>query len=313
MTSKSSRHLLDERAIGILSAVVTALCWAVLAIGLKMALKYTDSGTIVWMRMVIASAVLLIGYLVTSPGQLRILKHLPLLGLLAGVCLAANYFGYMKGVELTSPSNAQIMIQAETMALIVIGIFYFKERPSPLQGLGFVIASLGFGLFFWDQIRVAVANQAHFIEGNLWIAMAAVTWAVFATCQKILTKLWTPQQINLLIYLLSTIVLAPLADFSNLTTWSWTDHGLMLFLGLNTVLAYGALGEALKRIPASQASVIIAANPLLTIAIMTFLRYQKVQWIEADLIDWRGYLGSALVVVGVIFAVRQPKDQSLEK
>ncbi|MCB0386153.1 MAG: DMT family transporter, partial [Bdellovibrionales bacterium] len=188
------------------------------------------------------------------------------------------------------------------------GIFYFRERPSPLQGLGFGLAAMGFSLFFWDQILIAVAHQDRFLAGNLWILMAAATWALFATLQKILTRIWTPQQINLLIYILATFVLAPVADFDVLPKLGIGAWALLVFLGVNTLIAYGALGEALKRIPASHVSVIISANPLLTITIMTVLRYQQVQWIETDLIDWRGYLGATLVVTGVICAVRKAKD-----
>lgn len=120
--------------------------------------------------------------------------------------------------------------------------------------------------------------------------------------------MWTPQQINLLIYILAVFVLAPLADFKILPDLGIGAWALMIFLGVNTLVAYGALGEALKRIPASHVSVIISANPLLTITIMTILRYQQVQWIETDIIDWRGYMGATLVVTGVICAVRKAKD-----
>lgn len=139
---------MSERSIGLLCATTTALCWAVLAIGLKYALQFADSGTIVWFRMIVASLLLVTYYLIKKPDHLKILKQLPMLGVVAGLCLSANYYGYMKGVELTSPSNAQIMIQMAPMSLILIGIFYFRERPSPLQGLGFGLAALGFSLFF---------------------------------------------------------------------------------------------------------------------------------------------------------------------
>ena len=299
---------LPTRSLGLLFAAGTALCWGVLAIGLKYALQFADSGSIVWFRMVVAAVLLGTYYLSFNRGQLKILKSLPGLGLVAGLCLSANYFGYMKGVELTSASNAQIMIQMAPMSLILIGILYFKERPSPLQGLGFLLAGCGFALFFWDQIGLAVTNQDRFLTGNLWIVMGAATWALFATFQKILTRVWTPQQINLLIYLLSSLVLAPLADFPTIAELSLGGWALMIFLGVNTLFAYGALGEALKRAPASHVSVIISTNPLLTITIMTILHYQQVQWIETDIINWRGYVGAGLVVTGVICAVRRPKD-----
>ncbi|MCB0387052.1 MAG: DMT family transporter, partial [Bdellovibrionales bacterium] len=98
---------MSERTVGLLCATTTALCWAILAIGLKFTLQFADSGTIVWVRMVVAATLMLGYYLLKKPDHLKILKQLPLLGILAGLSLSANYFGFMKGVELTSPSNAQ--------------------------------------------------------------------------------------------------------------------------------------------------------------------------------------------------------------
>lgn len=299
--------LVQERSKGLLMASTTALSWAALAIGLKLALSYSSPGTIVWFRMLVAFIGLTSIYLLRSPKQLRILWHPPILGIFAGVCLAANYFGYMKGVELTSASNTQIMIQTGPLTLILIGIFYFKEIPTRQQTIGFLVAATGFFFFYWDQILAAAENSEQFILGDLWIAMAALTWALFATFQKILSPNWTPQQINILIYTIATLALLPLSDTSEMATWSWPVWLLMLALGLNTIIAYGALGEALKRIPASQVSLIISLNPLLTLLLMAGLAFAEVTWIAPEPIDWRGYLGALLVVSGVALAVSRKR------
>ena len=50
----------EQRGKGLLLAGITALCWSVLAIGLKQALLFTSSGNIVALRMMISFAFLLI-------------------------------------------------------------------------------------------------------------------------------------------------------------------------------------------------------------------------------------------------------------
>lgn len=304
-----SRLTLTPQRKGHLFALVTALSWAVLAIGIKYALEYVSVGTIAGIRMSVAFFSLFTWYVIKNPSQLKILKSLPLLGVAAGVCLGVNYFGFMKGVELTSASNTQIMIQLAPMSLILIGVFYFKETPSPRQAIGFISALSGFLLFYWDQILVAVDNQDQFFEGNLWILLAAATWAFFATFQKLLTKTWTPQQVNLIIYLIATLILLPTAtvtEFFEMSGFLWL---LIILLGVNTIVAYGCLGEALKRAPASHVSVIISANPLGTLLIIAIMSNFEVEFIRHEQVNWRGYVGALLVVSGVILTVIQSQNR----
>lgn len=291
-------------------SVITAISWAVLAIALKYALHFASSGTIVWIRMAVAFLCLLAYYAIRGRGKLSILVQPPFIAIVAGLGLALNYWGYMKGVELTNASTAQIMIQLAPMTLVLIGIFYFKETPSSLQTLGFISALCGFGLFYWDQVLVHTTDHAQFTEGNIWIIIAAAGWALFAAIQKVLLSRFSAQQFNMLIYGISVLALAPLAHFAEMLNWSPWVWVLMIAMGLNTLIAYGALSEAIKRIPASHVSIIITANPLLTIFLMAVMTYIEVHWIEPEPIDWRGYLGAALVVCGVALTVWK-KRQSL--
>ncbi len=288
-------------------AATTALSWAFLAIALKFSLQYFSSGTIVWVRMSVATALLLAGFALFKRSYLEVLKNPPWLGLLGGVMMAGNYFGFMKGVELTSASNAQVMIQLAPMGFAFSSIYLFNERPGPWQFAGLMTAVFGFAFFYWDQILVSVVNIDRFQEGNLWLFFAAITWMIFALAQKQLLKTQAPQKLNLLIYAISTILLWPTVEWSELNHLTLTSAGLLVFLSFNTIVAYGALSEAIRRIPATHVSVIIAMNPLLTLVIMTYLTQMQVTWISGEPIHWRGFLGAVLVVTGVVVVVTSPK------
>ncbi len=284
-------------------AVLTALCWAVLAIGLKLALHTFSSGSIVWMRLIFAFALLLVAFTWKRRHWLEILRHPPWRGVLAGALIAFNYFGFMKGIELTTASNAQILIQLAPLSFAVISIILYREHPTLFQVIGMLIALTGFGFFYWDQMLVSWDRLESFQIGNLWILGAAASWAGFALLQKELTKTYKPQQFNLLIYAVAALLLLPTATFSEMQNVSFLPWVLVLFLAVNTVIAYGALSEALTRIPASHVSMIIAVNPLLTLAIMTYLTRMNVGWIHGEPVGWRGLVGALLVVVGVISTV----------
>lgn len=295
---------------GYLFAALTAVCWAVLAVALKYTVQHVSAGTIVWFRMFVAFFGLSIIFAFYKPKLLKQTFKIPPLAYIAGIFLSANYFGYMKGVELTTASNTQIVIQTGPLLLVFIGIFYFKEKIKAYQIFGLITALFGYGLFYWDQLLVSLSNVEQYLAGNTWILMGAITWAIYASLQKIVAKQWNPQQINLAIYFTSTLVLLPLVDFhefKNLSLGMWV---LMIFLGLNTLIAYGSLGEALKRIPSYQLSPIITLNPLLTLLIVGILTQFEVDWYQPEPLNWRGYIGAFFVIIGVILTVTKLKKNN---
>ncbi len=220
--------------------------------------------------------------------------------ILGGLFLAYNYFGYMKGLEITTATNAQIMIQLGPLGLLFLGVFYFKETLTKKQYIGIFIALMGFILFNWDQI----SKVDGYVGGNIWIILAALTWALFAGLQKIeMAKSWSPQEFNIIVYLVCTVALYPMADLSELAHLSWTQYLILFSLGLNTLVAYGCFAEAIHRIPASVVSLIITCNPLLTILIVSLFAYFNYELIPFEPIEWLGYAGAILVVFGVGTAV----------
>ena len=94
-------------------------------------------------------------------------------------------------------------------------------------------------------------NLQIYFYGNLWIVFASATWAVFAVLQKKLSRIYSPQQLNVLTYAVAAVSLSALADFSGLAQLSFPQWLVLIALGFNTIIAYGCLGEALKRAPAS--------------------------------------------------------------
>lgn len=300
---------LTQRQKGLLAAILTATCWSFLAILLKVALKYSDSYTIVWYRMVVAFSFLSFWILKKESHQsFKVLIQAPGLLLVAALCLAFNYAGFMQGVHYTSPANAQIFIQTGPLLLAISGVIFFKERLSLVQSLGFVFCVAGFSLFFLDRQTTINKQPNEFFTGLAWILMAAATWAVFASIQKKLFNFWSSNQINLYIYFISTLLFLPLVDWDTLFQLPLWVHCLYLFLGFNTLLAYGCLSVALKNLPATQVSPIITMNPLLTLILLIIIEKMNWQIIPDDPIHWKGYLGALFAVIGVIFVVvKSPK------
>ena len=156
-------------------------------------------------------------------------------------------------------------------------------------------------------------NDVHYFVANRWVMFAAVVWVLYMICQKGLSLKYPAQAINLLIYGVATIVLIPLVEWEGLLKSGFAGWLLLIVLGLNTLLAYGALAEAVECIPLSLISILITLNPLITLGGMWLLTTLGIGALPAENISWSGYLGGIIAVSGVVLVVTSPnKYESLD-
>jgi len=290
--------VLSNQAKGLLCAAGTALCWGVLAIILKNALVFADSETIVAFRMIFAFVFLSTYFLFTNKKAFDLIRKPPPLLLFGCLGLAANYLGFMKGVAYSSASNAQIMIQTGPIMLMLSGFLIYKEGLKALQMIFIGVAVLGFVFFFKDQSNLA--SGENLALANIWILAAAVTWVGYSLVIKhFTTRGYSANELNLLVFFVCSLALCSQINYSALSGFGFYEWGLLLILGLNTLVAYGLFGAALKLAPASQVSIIITLNPILTLAIIAF-GGAYFSFIPQEPVSTTGYIGAALVIIGVI-------------
>ncbi len=288
---------------GLILAVTTALFWGLLAIGLKMALAFFDSYTIVWIRFATAALMMVGYYSVKNRAALNIFKKPPLALVAAALLLGINYIGFMQGVNYSDPATAQILIQLGAVTLGVLGFILFKEKITTIRLVGFTTALIGFAFFYYHQFTIAHVDKATFNKGIVWLVVAAWSWTGYAILSKILVRKHAPQQINMFIYTIPAILFTPLADFASFhQEFPWWIWPLMFFLCINTVIAYGALAEAFKYAEANQISIIITLNPIITFLCLEIMLALNIDWIPIPNFDAFTYIGALLVITGAVVA-----------
>ncbi len=288
---------------GILLAGTTALFWGVLAIILKYTVAYVHPYSIVWIRYLIAFLAMMAWFLVTDKKKLSIIARPPVLLLAGAFFLAMNYIGYMQGITYSGPENAQILIQLGPILLAVAGIVFFRERLSFRQFIGFMVTGIGLVLFFRDQFSHAIVSKSNYRISVIYIVFAAISWSIYAVFQKKLVRTWPSQQLNLVIFGLPVLLFLPFVQFSDFVNLSFYKWLILLFLGMNTVIAYGAFAACLKYIEANKASIIITLNPIITFLVIAILTQWNVKWISRENVTIFGFIGAAFVLTGAILAI----------
>ena len=287
--------------------------WGVLAIALKIASKVIDSPTIVWFRFSLAFSGMFVWMAFRNPKGLQILYKPSWLIVISSLALSWNYIGFMLGIQYTSPSNAQVAIQAGPVLLAVFGIFFFREKISPIQGFGFILAILGFWIFYRQHISASVGQEGEYTKGMLITLTGAVAWAVYAALQKRLVLKYSVGMLNVFIFGLPVLLYLPFVNFASLAHLSIGYWALLVFLGANTLISYGCLSLALKYLEAGKVSIIIVLNPIITIILMGILTWMQVSWIAGEHFSVLSIAGALIALAGAILVVRKKKKSEDRK
>ena len=286
---------------GTLLSSVTALLWGILPIILKISLQGFTSGTIAWFRFSLAFLVLGIILSCKRHRPLNILRNPPWMGIFGGLCLTANYYWVTLAVDMSGPSNMAVLIQTASVFLVITGVLVFRERLILRQVLGMFIAAAGLTLFFFDQ-QSRVSSNSYFYADFL-IQLAALVWVGYMISQKFLSWSYGAQSLNFLVYGVATLVLAGTVEWAEFASAGFNAWLALILCGINTLLAYGTLAEAVKYLPLAIISVIISLNPLITLLGMKILPEIGFACLQPDPVGLMGYWGGVIAVTGVTFVV----------
>jgi drug/metabolite transporter (DMT)-like permease len=286
--------------LGLSLALVTASCWGVLPIALKVVLEATDVYTVTWFRFLMSFGLLSI-YLAAQQ-QLPNWQTLrsSRLGLLAiaTLFLAINYLLYLQGLHQTSPTASQVIIQLAPVFFGMGALTIFKERYTLHQWIGLGVLTVGMTLFFNDQLRSLITTPTTYLIGTSILVLAAVAWAIYALAQKQLLLQLSSPAIMLVIYGGSALLFTPAASPQQLLTLTPLEWGMLLFSSLNTLVAYGAFAEALDHWEASRVSAVLSLTPIITLLSMTSIAVLVPTLVDPERMTITGIIGAVLVVLG---------------
>jgi drug/metabolite transporter (DMT)-like permease len=293
-------HSSGRWRLGLSLALITVCLWGVLPIALKVVLQAIDVYTVTWFRFLMSFGLLAI--------YLGLRKQLPTwqklrsaridLLAIATLFLAANYLFFLTGLDDTSPTNAQVVIQLAPVLMGIGGLIIFKERYSLRQWVGMGVLISGMTLFFNDQLRLLVTAPTHYLIGSGMLVLAAAVWAVYALAQKQLLQQLPSATIMLVIYAGSTLLFTPAASPLKLLTLTPLQWAMLLFSGFNTFLAYGAFAEALDHWEASRVSAVLSLTPIVTLVSVLTAAALFPSLPVFEQISALGFVGALLVVFG---------------
>lgn len=286
--------------LGLGLSLLTVFLWGILPIALTVTLQVLDVYTVTWFRFLVAFGLLAI-YLAAREQLPELYKlRSPALRLLAIaiIFLGLNYLLFLQGLAQTSPANAQVLIQLAPVLFGLGAIAVFKERYTLRQWLGLGTLTLGFALFFHEQLQNLISAPNTYLIGSGLLVVAAAAWAVYALAQKQLLQKLPSSNIMLIIYGGCALIFTPVATPQTILSLNPLHLGMLLFCGLNTLVAYGAFAEALEHWEASRVSAVLALTPICTLLSVWAVSSLMPNLIAPERLTGLGLVGAILVVFG---------------
>lgn len=295
----------QSAALGIALALITAIFWGALPIAMKQILPDMAPETIVWYRFTMAA--LGLGGVLWLRGQLPPLgvfrqRRWLLWLLVATLGLLGNFILFSTSLQYLSPTTSQVIGQLSPVGLMIASVLVLKERMRPAQAIGAVLLIGGMLLFFNTSLAEIFTRLTDYTLGVLLCMAAAGVWVCYGVGQKVLSRRLPSPQILCLLYVLCSICLWPLAQPAQIYLLSGWQLACLLFCGVNTLVGYGALAEAMVRWQVAKVGAIVTLTPLFTLIFSDVLALAWPETFMAPSLNVVGYIGALVVVAGAMFS-----------
>ncbi len=302
---KTNQQAGQQAGTGILLALTTAMCWGALPIAMKQVLTDMEPYTVVWFRFLMASIGLL---LILAPrGQLPRLRLFAgwrwlLLLVIATAGLLGNFIFFSSSLQYLSPTASQVIGQLSPVGMMLASVLILKERMRITQVIGAGMLVFGLLMFFNTSLIEIFTRLTDYTLGVILGVCAAMVWVSYGVAQKVLLRRLASQQILFLLYVLCTMALTGVTKPSAVMNLSGWQIACLLFCGVNTLVGYGALAEAMARWQAAQVSAIVTLTPLFTLFFSDLLALVWPDYFAPPVLNAIGYLGAFVVVAGAMFS-----------
>lgn len=196
-------------------------------------------------------------------------KDLPRLFLLCLFGVTINQTLFIKGLSLTSPISAAIMMITTPILVLIVAAVLIREKISWMRTFGIVIGFGGAAMLMLNSGISASGGKEDSPLGDLMIFINALSWGTYLVLVKPLMKKYHTVTILRWTFTFSMIFILPIG-YTQLTEVKWEMftpymYSLLFFvIFFTTFLAYLLNVYALKELSPSVVSAYIYLQPVLT-------------------------------------------------
>lgn len=224
-----------------------------------------------------------------------------------GICgVAINQSLFLKGLHLTSPIDAAIMMITTPILVLIIASLIIKEKITLLKFSGIVIGFSGAAYLIFQNM--SGTNKESSFLGDLFVFINACSWGTFLVLVKPLMKKYHTITILKWTFLFGLPLVIPFG-ISDAISFDWhsVSEKIWLYAGFvivfTTFVAYLFNTLAMKELSPTIVSAYIYTQPFLTALITIFI-------FKNDTLTWEKILSALMIFIGVYLVSLQKKEMN---
>ncbi len=231
-------------------------------------------------------------------------KDLPRLALL-GLCgVAINQLLFLKGLSLTTPINASIIMVSNPIVVLLIAAIFLKEKISLTKTIGISIGITGALLLLLFNKKFSFGSET--IAGDIMVLINSLSWGIYLVLVKPLMKKYNTFTIVKWVFLFGFIYVLPFG-FNEMKLVKWNEMPSLVYWDIafvvlgTTFFAYLLNTYALRALSPSIVSIYIYLQPFLATLIAIY-------YYRNDELDLRKIISAILIIIGVYLVSRPLKN-----
>jgi len=295
---------MSKRNFAILCGFLVALFYAYNFTAAKeVTPEYIGPFALSWYRVAVTCAIFWIIATIIRPSDKVSLKELPAIALAAFCGVGFNILTFMKGLSLTSPISASVLMVTTPIIVLVLSAVFLKERLYTSRILGIIIGFSGAALLILLSGNAASASATDPLLGNALIFVNAVSYSFYIILAKKLTARYNVFTLMKWLYLFGVIYITPFAFTEILAFDPFTaSTETLLFIGY--VVLFATFGTymlniiAIKTLKPSVVAVFVYLQPLLATLIALGLGKDEINIYK---------IGAGILIFAGVFITSIPK------
>lgn len=292
---------LDKKVV--LAFSMTVLIWGSAFPGIKVGLQSFSPEHLALLRMLIASAVLIL-FAVLRRMKLPEMKDVPIILLLGFLGFTVYHTGLSFGEQTVSAGVSSLLVSTTPIFSAILGTLFLKDHLSKIGWFGSIVAFLGVAL-----ISFGTGNSFSVISiGIIWILIAAFGESFFFVFETSYIKKYGFIQFNSYTIIAGTFFMLFFLPglWTEITAASTSSMLTVIYLGLiPTIIPYFAMAFVISKAGATKATSSLYLTPAAALLI---------SWIWlGEIPAFLSIIGGILTLVGVgLSATKGPEDRKPE-
>lgn len=224
-----------------------------------------------------------------------------LLGALFGIAL--NQLSFFKGLSMTTPINASVIMVTTPILVLIFSSFLLKEKAGKKKLLGIFIGLFGAVMLIIFGKDKGMASNATL--GNLLVFINASSYGLYLILIKNLTKKYHAITLAKWLYLFGLIMVIPFG-ISEFSAVDWPTMPLPILYRVGFIIVFTSFMTymfnlfAIKELKPTTLSIFIYLQPVIASSYALFVGSDSLNVIKVA--------ATFLIFIGVYLVTRKPKE-----